>query len=291
MSYLSIDIGGTYIKYALLDDKVNLTHHGKVHTPVNQNNAIVSEVKSIIIKYKEQFAVSGVGISTAGIVNREKGEIIYAGPTIQDYKGTNFKQLLADTNLPIHVENDVNSALLGERWKGAGRASENFFCVTLGTGIGGAYYHNGLVSGSHLQANSVGYLLYDPATGTTYEQRASTSALNARILERLGSNWSTREVFHQAKVGDDTCLDIIHAWGREVAAGLAQIILLKDPEMIIIGGGVSQQGDFLIEIIGDHVEEFLPESFMKTEIKVAELCNHAALYGAVYPFLKNKNIY
>src|SRR5690625_4533732 len=118
MSYLSIDIGGTYIKYALLDDKVNLTHHGKVHTPVNQNNAIVSEVKSIIIKYKEQFAVSGVGISTAGIVNREKGEIIYAGPTIQDYKGTNFKQLLADTNLPIHVENDVNSALLGERWKG-----------------------------------------------------------------------------------------------------------------------------------------------------------------------------
>src|SRR5699024_12756836 len=161
---------------------------------------------------------------------------------------SNYNNMFADTNLTIHVENDVNSALLGERWKGAGRDSENFFCITLGTGIGGAYYHNGLVSGSHLQANSVGYLLYDSATGTTYEQRASTSALNKKILEQLGREWSTQEVFHQAKAGDETCLDIIHTWGREVAAGLAQIILLQDPEKIIIGGGVSQQGDFLIEI-------------------------------------------
>ncbi|MUV37226.1 Glucokinase [Lentibacillus sp. JNUCC-1] len=284
--FLAIDIGGTYMKYAVLDDGLELQEHGKKRTPVNADHAIVRELNAIVADFTGRFQLDGIGISTAGIVDRDRGEIIYAGPTIQDYRGTNFKEALAWSGVPVHVENDVNAALLGERWQGAGAGCDDIYCITLGTGIGGAHYRGGLVSGTHFQGNSVGYMLADPVSGTNYEGRASTSALNALIVERLGDGWTARDVFAFAREGDPACVAVLEAWVREVAAGLAQIILLVDPERIVIGGGVSQQGDFLLEMIHEAVLAFLPGDFLKTELVIAELFNDAALYGAVYPFFE-----
>src|SRR5699024_1061212 len=78
---------------------------------------------------------------------------------------------------------------------------------------------------------------------------------------------------------------IVNDWAREVAEGLAQIIILFDPGYLIIGGGISQQGDFLLNTIEKHIESFLPPDFLKTELKIAELFNDAALYGALNPFM------
>lgn len=288
--YLSIDIGGTYIKYALMDDQHRLVNHQKMTTPENIGYAIFKQIDAITEAAADNYKIDGIGISTAGIVDREKGEIIYAGPTIKDYKGTAFKAWLTEKyKLPVHVENDVNAALLGEIWKGAARNQDNVFCITLGTGIGGAFYNQLLIDGFHHQANSVGYLLYDPETRTNYEQRASTAALNKMIANELGESLSAKIVFERAKNGDETCFSIIKAWTMEVAKGLAQIILLTDPRCILIGGGVSVQGDYLLEQIQNQLETFLPANFLKTELKIAELFNNAALYGAVYPFF-NRDI-
>ncbi|GHI01122.1 ROK family protein [Neobacillus kokaensis] len=287
--YLSIDIGGTYIKYALIDDRKQLYGHHKVETKGNIDDAILKQVETIIAGVMEHTVISGIGISTAGIVDREKGEIIYAGPTIKNYIGTQFKSYLSRKfGLPVHVENDVNAALIGEVWQGAAKDEDQVFCITLGTGIGGAYYHQQIIDGYYHQAHSVGYLLYDPETKTNYEMRASTSALNQRIHQELGAEVSTADVFDRAKQGDDTCLSLIEAWSQEVAKGLAQIILLIDPKCILIGGGISRQGSYLLDHIQKQLPAFLPDHFLKTNIKIAELYNDAALFGAVYPFFKEE---
>lgn len=283
--YLAIDIGGTYIKYAFLNHNQQLSNHQKVKTKENTNHEILDQVKQIITDAASGEDINGVGISTAGIVDREKGEIIYAGPTIPNYTGTAFKTVLSESfPFPVFVENDVNAALLGEMWKGAGCGQDDIFCVTLGTGIGGAYYHHQLIDGRHQQANAIGYLLYDEQTKTNYEMRASTAALNDMINNRFDTQTNAEDVFALAKQGDRACVTLITSWARQVAEGLAQIILLLDPKCIIIGGGVSEQGDFLLNIIRNQLTTFLPDHFLKTTLKTAQLVNHAALYGAVYPF-------
>ncbi|MGM7723479.1 ROK family protein [Metabacillus sp. Hm71] len=285
--YLAIDIGGTFIKYALLNDQMQLHGHRQIETKENINQAILKQVESIISHVADEVNISGVGISTAGIVDREKGEILYAGPTIKNYKGTAFKAYLSRKfHFPVHVENDVNAALMGELWLGAARNEKDVFCITLGTGIGGAYFHQEIMDGCHHQANSVGYMLYDPVTKTNYEARASTAALNMIIEKELGKGLSAKDVFDRARLGEGRCMSIIESWCKEVARGLAQIILLIDPESILIGGGISRQGEFLLTKIQTQVEQFLPDHFLKTEIKIAQLYNDAALYGAVYPFFK-----
>ncbi|WP_449354235.1 ROK family protein [Virgibacillus natechei] len=91
----------------------------------------------------------------------------------------------------------------------------------------------------------------------------------------------------KSKAEDNACTKLIETWSAEVAKGLAQIILLIDPKSVIIGGGISRQGPFLVNAIERHLNEYLPDDFLKAEIKVAQLFNDAALYGAVYPFFKN----
>ncbi len=285
MTYLAVDIGGTFIKYALVDDNQKITVKDKVRTSDNRNDGILRQVESIVREKLESGEnIRGIGISTAGIVDRKKGEIIYAGPTIPNYKGTPFKEHLTENfKLPVHVENDVNAALLGEMWKGAGRDKDSVFCITLGTGIGGAYYNGGLNSGAHNQANAVGYLLKD-SSGLNYEQRAATSALKEKLRRVHGADMETEVLFEYARRGEEPSLSIVNDWAREVAEGLAQIIILFDPAYLIIGGGISQQGDFLLDTIEKHIESFLPPDFLKTQLKIAELFNDASLYGALYPF-------
>lgn len=182
----------------------------------------------------------------------------------------------------------MNAALLGEGWKGAAQNQDHVFFITLGTGIGGAYYHHQLVDGFHHQANSIGYLLYNEETNTNYESRASTSALNQLIKNELGEGISAKTVFDRAKRGEEKCMSLIEFWSKEVASGLAQIIILTDPKCILIGGGISSQGDHLLKPIQKYVTQFLPNNFLKTELKIAQLYNNAALYGAVHPFFKEE---
>lgn len=289
MTYLAVDIGGTFIKYAVMDENCELIEKNKVETSKNENNGILYQVESIIReKLDGGTDLKGIGISTAGIVDRDIGEIIYAGPTIPNYKGTPFKAYLTQKfNIPVYVENDVNAALLGEVWRGAGRGRDNVFCITLGTGIGGAYYSGNLKSGAHRQANSVGYLLKNESTGLNYEQRASTSALKNRMIKKHGPAMTAEALFEKAKSGDEASISTIDDWAGDVAEGLAQIIILLDPGYIIIGGGISQQGEFLLNLIEKHIVSFLPPDFLKTELKIAERFNDASLYGAIHPFFEN----
>lgn len=284
--WLAIDVGGTTIKYGLIDQNKNLTHRGKSPTKQNHNNAILKELMRLVSSFSKAYKLDGVGISTAGIVDRVNGKIIYAGPTIPNYINTEIKATLEkEFTIPVYVENDVNAALLGEQLCGTAQGRDDIFCVALGTGIGGAYLKDGrLVDGSHYQANSIGYLLFDPETKTNYEQRASTLILEKELMER--QQISVPNAFALARTGRRDIEAVIDGWVKRVAQGLAEIILLFDPKMLLIGGGVSAQGAYLAEKLETAVPLYLPPNFYKTEIKTAQLGNDAALFGAVAPFLE-----
>ena len=138
MYYICVDIGGTSIKYGVLSEKGEIFIDGTVSTKVTEKeNFILSDVKklvrNILDEYKN-YEIKGICISTAGVVNPEKGEIAYAGPTIPKYTGTKIKEELEkEFSIPCEVENDVNCAGLGEYWKGAGKGSKSMVCLTIGT--------------------------------------------------------------------------------------------------------------------------------------------------------------
>ena len=285
--YLSIDIGGTTIKYALFDPELTTVASGKFPTNRNENNHILTTVSQISRQFYNQVSLAGIGISTAGIV-AEDGSIQYAGPTIPGYTGTPLKQTLtAITGGPVSVANDVVAALRGEALTGVARNYQDIYYVALGTGIGGAHLRNQeLITGAHGGANSLGYTLTGNAP-TNYEATAATLALEHQLAP-LGIDVIT--AFNQAKEDpNSSAATVIHQWAVEVARGLANVIYLIDPEVIIIGGAVAQQGSFLERLLSDSLAALVPATLNKTHLKVSSLANQAQLIGAIAPLLSGKN--
>lgn len=282
-NYLAFDVGGTTIKYSVIDEDLNFSYHNKVPTNNNADNHILQVLKEVTAKIQSEMEISGIGISTAGIVSSE-GSIQFAGPTIPNYINTPIRAAIADqSKVPVNVVNDVDAALLGEVYTEKLKA-KGIYCIALGTGIGGAYLENGeLTSGTHGKANSIGYTLFDGLTQTNYEQRCSTLSLENKLKYY---SISVIEAFDKAKSGDELYLDIINAWAFDVATGVAEVITFFDPEYIIIGGAISSQGDFLLSLLKKHLETILPKGFSNTELRVAKQGNKAQLIGAITPFLK-----
>lgn len=281
-NYLAFDVGGTSIKYGIIDSALQIIDSGKQPTNHNQDQAIIKTLTTVSSQLLKKYHFAGIGISTAGRVGHH-GEIIYAGPTIKDYQGTQLKKVLEQTtDLPVHVMNDVDAALMGEVLRGNVDRQQSTYCVALGTGIGGAFYVNGqLFSGAHGLANSVGYLDYDPQSKATFESQSSTLALQHQ-LEAV--HVSVPEAFQRAREGQAKFVKIIHEWCQRLGHQLAQICLLLDPDQILIGGAVSQQGDFFIDRIKAAVHEFLPAGLDNVEIQATTLQDRAQLFGAVSPF-------
>lgn len=281
--YLSIDIGGTTIKYALFDPELTTVASGKFPTNHNENNHILTTVSQISQQFHDQVSLAGIGISTAGIVAAD-GSIQYAGPTIPGYTGTPLKQTLtAITGGPVSVANDVVAALRGEALAGAARNYQDIYYVALGTGIGGAHLRNQtLITGAHGLANSLGYTLTGNAP-TNYETTAATLALEHQLAP-LGIDVIT--AFNQAKKEPNSPIaTVIHEWAAAVAQGLANIIYLIDPEVIIIGGAVAQQGAFLENLLTDALTAIIPPTLNKTHLAISSLANKAQLIGAIAPLL------
>ncbi len=280
--FLAFDVGGTTIKYGLLDEQRQISATGHCSTEHNQNNHILKQLQLITADYQQKYNLAGIGVSTAGIVG-VAGQIQYAGPTIPGYQGTPLKASLAQqSGLPVFVVNDVDAALLGEQLAGAAQDKTSVYCVALGTGIGGAYLDCGqLLNGAHATANSLGYTLYDPQTKTNYEQRASTLALEQQLIAH---GVSVPVAFERARQHQAPFTTLIATWAAEVAAGLANIILLFDPELLLIGGAVSQQGEFLLQLLKQALVQQLPPDLCQTELRVAQLADQAQLFGAVAKF-------
>lgn len=288
-NYLAFDIGGTSIKYAIIDSQLQIIHSGKQPTNHNRNQTIIKTLQTVSKDLMNEFSIQAIGISTAGRVG-SKGEIIYAGPTVQDYQGTPLKRLIEEqTQLPVSVMNDVDAALMGEIFRGHHNRKQAIYCIALGTGIGGAFYLNGqLIDGAHNLGNSVGYLNYDPQTQTTFESRASTLAFERQLTAH---QVSVPKAFQLARQGKQPFVSLIREWCEQLGRQIAQICLLLDPDVILIGGAVSQQGDFFIHQIKNAVHHYLPEGLDHVRIQATELRDQAQIFGAIAPFFSWKRIH
>ena len=298
MYYICIDIGGTSIKYGVLSEKGEIFIDGTVSTKVTEKeNFILSDVKKLIRNILDEYRnyeIKGICVSTAGVVNPEKGEIAYAGPTIPKYTGTKIKEELEkEFSIPCEVENDVNCAGLGEYWKGAGKGSKSMVCLTIGTGIGGSVILDGkLLNGIGYTAGEIGYM---DVNGSYIQNIASSKYLVEKIQkekeekEGITDAITGVDIFELAKKGDEICIAGIDEIISNLAVGVRNIIYLLNPEVIVIGGGITAQKEYLEEKIRKEINDgMISDMFRKTRIELAQQGNQAGLLGALYNFL-NKN--
>ena len=298
MYYICIDIGGTSIKYGVLSEKGEIFIDGTVSTKVTEKeNFILSDVKKLVRNILDEYRnyeIKGICVSTAGVVNPEKGEIAYAGPTIPKYTGTKIKEELEkEFSISCEVENDVNCAGLGEYWKGAGKGSKSMVCLTIGTGVGGSVILDGkLLNGIGYTAGEIGYM---DVNGSYIQNIASSRYLVEKVqkekVEREGITDTITgvDIFELAKRGDEICIAGINEIISNLAVGVRNIIYLLNPEVIVIGGGITAQKEYLEEKIRKEVNDgMISDMFRKTRIELAQQGNQAGLLGALYNFL-NKN--
>ena len=231
--------------------------------------------------------LAGICISTAGMVDEIKGEIIHAGPQIPEYKGCKWKEEIECTfSIPCEVENDVKCAGLGEYSFGSGKGTSSMLCLTIGTGIGGSFILNGEVyHGTSHSAMEIGYM---QIPGGMFQRMASTSALVKRVASRKGEAeelWNGKRIFEEVVKEDKICLEELDRLCDALSIGLSNLCYAFNPECIVLGGGIMEQKDILLPKIWGHLQEHLvPIVAENTRLLAASLGNRAGLLGAYVHF-------
>lgn len=314
--YFALDIGGTKTKYALLGEKGEILSAYEKDTEAQRGGSFIlenvkGEIHRVLAELKGnpmegaqadtkgdakaertteakiEPLLSGICISTAGMVDEIKGEIIHAGPQIPEYKGTKWKEEIERTfSIPCEVENDVKCAGLGEYSFGSGKGTSSMLCLTIGTGIGGSFILNGEVyHGTSHSAMEIGYM---QIPGGMFQRMASTSALVKRVASRKGEAeelWNGKRIFEEVAKEDKICLEELDRLCDALSIGLSNLCYAFNPECIVLGGGIMEQKDILLPKIWGHLQEHLvPIVAENTRLLAASLGNRAGLLGAYVHF-------
>lgn len=287
--YICIDIGGTSIKHGVVREDGTFAVTGEMPTQAMEYGGpgIMEKAKKIVEVYREEYQPEGICISTAGMVDCEKGKITYAAPLIPNYTGTEIKKTLEDLyGIPCEVENDVNCAGLAEHFAGASKGSSISLCLTIGTGIGGAIIIDGKVfhgfSGSGCE---VGYM---HLPGGEFQDLGASSILVKKTAEykRIDPvSINGKYVFEQAKQGDSDCIRAIQEMCEVLGMGIANICYVVNPEVVVLGGGIMAQKEYLKDILRESLDKYLiPSVARHTRLEFAQNQNQAGMLGAYYHF-------
>lgn len=288
--YISIDIGGTEIKYGLIGDNAEIIWKDSTKTEAEKGGPeilrkVIGIVQDLIERTQE--IISGICISTAGMVDTETGSIFYAAPLIPDYAGTQFKKTLEERfHIPCEVENDVNCAGLAEYRSGAAKGSSVALILTIGTGIGGCIIINGKIfRGFSNSACEVGYMHMENSDFQTLGAASTLTRKVAQWKEEPQEKWDGRHIFEEARKGDKICLRAIDEMVDILGKGIANICYVINPEIVVLGGGIMAQEDFLKERIEGTLKKYLVSGIEEhTKIAFAKHRNDAGMLGAFYHF-------
>lgn len=285
MRVLALDIGGTAIKSALLDEGGQVLQEGETPSEGRRGGKrLMERAKAVIDDYT---GYDAIGVSTTGQVDAREGRIIFANENVPGYSGMQVAKILrTHARVPVVVENDVNAAALGEAHFGAGVGERDFLCLTYGTGVGGAIVIDGRIyGGADGVAGEMGHILTHPeglpcACGQRgcYEQYASTSALMRRAREVEPSLRNGRALFERFSAREDLQA-IVSAWVTEVAYGLISLVHTFNPSLIVLGGGVMRQ-DAVVQAVRDRLYPRLMQSYRGVRLEGARLGNQAGIFGA-----------
>ncbi len=290
--FICIDVGGTSIKYGVINETgLILTKYSMDTEAIEKGGAgILEKIKYIVKSYVVDYDIDGICISTAGMVDPEEGKILFSlEHLIPGYTGMEIKkEIEKEFNIRCEVENDVNCAGLGETWIGAGNGSNSSVCLTIGTGIGGCVIiNNKLVHGFSNSAGEVGYM---NIMGENFQDIASTTNLVRKIAKIKNideKNINGKLIFEMAKNNDSDCLKEIDNMIKSLAIGISNICYILNPQVVILGGGIMAQEEFLKPKIENELKNILIDSVYKnTTLKFAKLQNDAGMIGALYNYLQ-----
>ncbi len=301
-----VDVGGTTVKLGFFDVEGNLLDKWEIPTrTANHGEMILPDIaESIRAKIAEKKVqkedVAGVGLGAPGPINAE-GTVFGAvnlGWGTFSISDTLSKLL----DLPVKAGNDANVAALGEMWKGGGQGCRNLVAVTLGTGVGGGIIVNGeILTGATGAGGEIGHIHvedketevcgcgntgcleeYASATGVVrLAKRALLASDEPSVLRNKPVNYiSAKTVFDAVKAGDALAIQIAEQFGEYLGKGLAVIAGVVNPEVFVIGGGVSRAGEVLFEYIKPHFDKTVFKGCKNVAFALATLGNDAGIYGA-----------
>ncbi|WP_035778389.1 ROK family glucokinase [Butyrivibrio sp. MC2013] len=298
-----VDIGGTTVKLGLLTQDGNILDSWEIPTRTEDGgvNILPDIAASIRAKIAEKNLndndIAGVGVGAPGAVD-DKG-VVHQAVNLGWGRFSLKEELHAMVKLPVMAGNDANVAALGECWKGGGRGHKNMLMVTLGTGVGGGVIVNGkIVNGVTGSGGEIGHMhLVDgeeEACGCgnhgCFEQYASATGavlLANRVLAASDKDSvlrhteiSAKNIFDAAKDGDELACEIAKQYGYYLGKGLALCASVLNPEVIVLGGGVSKCGSMLFDLLKPSFEEFVFKGCKDTPFALAELGNEAGICGA-----------
>lgn len=306
MKCIGVDVGGTSVKMGLFEVTGELLHKWEVTTRKEEGGAyILQDVgASILEKLKELNIpidqIQGAGLGIPGPVLPSGYVEVCVNLGWRDrYPERELSEMLH--GLPVKSANDANVAALGEMWQGGGKGYHDIVMVTLGTGVGGGVIiDEKIVAGRHGLAGEIGHIhIRDDETETCncggvgcVEQIASATGIASEArrmmaskdmpssLRRFGKQITAKDVLDEAKAGDPLAMEVMEVVGHYLGLLLSQVAMTIDPEVFVLGGGVSKAGQFLIDTIYHNYETFTPISKNKGSIVLATLGNDAGIYGA-----------
>jgi glucokinase len=300
------DLGGTHLRAATVSKAGQIQFRHKQNTPRAQNaNEIVSAIVQAARECQTQESAAGqtiraISVVVPGTVNVAEGIVVKA-PNVSSLDGFPLAAALAnELNLPAIVENDANAAAVGEVWQGAGRGRTALVCVTLGTGVGGGIILDGkLWRGVNGSAGEIGHMCVDPFGGVAcgcgsrgcLEVYASGTAIVRMTREarprypdsvlQSGVNLTAEAIYRAGTAGDELALEVFRRMGVYLGIGLANLINILNPEMIIIGGGVANGWSLFAKHVSHEVaERAFPIPAAQVKIVPAECGDDAGLLGA-----------
>lgn len=302
-----VDLGGTTVKIGLFDTEGTVIDKWEIPTRKEDNGSkILPDIADAILgklneKNISKDNVTGVGIGVPGPV--DDNGVVHKAVNL-GWGVMNINEILGGlVQLPVKAGNDANVAALGEMWCGGGKGCNDMVLATLGTGVGGGIIVNGkMVTGSTGAGGEIGHIhikddepdecgcgnhgcleQYASATGVVRlaNRKLETSTLDSPLRQAKDKGvLSAKTVFDAVKDGDKLACEIAEEFGEYLGKGLAAIACVVNPEVFVLGGGVSKAGDILCDYVKKYYTKYVFHGSRNVQFKLALLGNDAGIYGA-----------
>lgn len=307
-----VDIGGTTVKIGLFTTDGNIMDKWEITTNKENNgsNILLDISNSLTDKLKQKGLskdeIEGIGIGVPGPVDAKGTVLICVNLGWGVFNvADEVTRLTGIEN--VKAGNDANVAALGEMWLGGGKGYSDMIMITLGTGVGGGVILDGkIITGSKGAAGEIGHMVvnceeqdscncgkkgcleqYASATGVVKVAKQLLASKNIESVIRNRENLSAKMIFDAAKEGDELAMECVDKLGFYLGTACANIAAVVEPDVFVIGGGVSKAGAILLEVIQRHYEKYAFHAHKTKEFKLAELGNDAGIVGAAKLVITN----
>ena len=303
---LAADLGGTNLRMAAINEQGEILYRQKYETPKSERadeilRVICESAERCIEATKESGEIVAVAAAVPATINSDNG-IISKAPNIPALDGFRFAAALSsELNLPVVLENDANSAAVGEFWLGGSKGFQNSICITLGTGVGGGVIvFDKILRGVDGTAGEIGHICVEPlgapcgcGSRGCVEQYSSATAM-VRLVRELESQYpksllqnkqrfTALDIYEAGKKGDELALEVFRQTGFYLGIALAGLVNVLNPEVIVIGGGASAGWDLFINHVKEQIRQrSFREPAERVKLVRAELGDDAGILGVAH---------